>query len=167
AERLAPAADGAALAVKLGPALLRARFADADGWTLFAEALMLLGRRVEAEMVDGFGAALTSSDAPAPAARTEAVENEMARKYPPTPEGVLAITEESMPRLSLTLGEALRALGAGGVRVYLHPSGGPEMYQVSPSELVLGAGALAAFGPAELTYLCALALALGPRGGAL
>ncbi|HEY0096192.1 MAG TPA: hypothetical protein VGB96_17825, partial [Archangium sp.] len=36
-----------------------------------------------------------------------------------------------------------------------------------PDELVLGAGALACFGPVELSYLCALALCLGARGEAL
>jgi hypothetical protein len=69
-----------------------------------------------------------------------------------------------MPRLHAALSAALTGLGAHRVRIFLHPSGGLEAYLARPDELVLGAGALGAFGPVELTYLCALALALGPHG---
>jgi hypothetical protein len=40
-------------------------------------------------------------------------------------------------------------------------------YLVSPTELVVGAGALAVFGQAELVYLVALGLALAEKGLAL
>jgi hypothetical protein len=55
----------------------------------------------------------------------------------------------------------------GSVQVLLDPAGGVEAYLTRPDELVLGAGALASFGPVELGYLCALALSLGEKGIAL
>src|SRR5918996_1636672 len=45
-----------------------------------------------------------------------------------------------------------------------HPT---PSWLVDEDELVLGAGALGVFGPIELGWLCALALALGPKGVAL
>jgi len=42
-----------------------------------------------------------------------------------------------------------------------------EAWQAAPQVLVLGLGALTVFGPSELIYLCALALALGDKGRAL
>jgi hypothetical protein len=72
-----------------------------------------------------------------------------------------------MPRLHLTLGQLLTALGAPETSVLLSVEGGVEAYLTGPNELVIGAGALSCFGSAELSYLCALALALGDRGHAL
>ena len=72
-----------------------------------------------------------------------------------------------MPRLHRALSDALSALHSRVGRIYLDPSGGAEAYLLADDELLLGAGALGCFGPGELTYLCALALALGERGQSL
>jgi hypothetical protein len=85
----------------------------------------------------------------------------------PTPPGALEVTDQSLPRLHAALRPTLKKLGVGSVQVLLDPAGGVEAYLVSPEELVLGAGALASFGPVELSYLCALALSLGEQGIAL
>ncbi|MHB8873812.1 MAG: hypothetical protein ACYC8T_09030 [Myxococcaceae bacterium] len=162
AERLAPSPQGAALAVRLWPSLLRAETNDADGWTLFAEALRLLERSVEAEMIDGFGAALTASELTAPSVPLERLEAGGPEGLAEPPPGLLEVTAGSMPRLSHALSGALQALGAEG-KAWLDPVGGLEAYRVKGG-LVLGAGALSYFGPAELNYLCALAVALGGAG---
>jgi hypothetical protein len=83
--------------------------------------------------------------------------------WPPRPPGILEITEESMPRLHGALSQAVRSL-AGETRMFLDPSGGVEGYLLARDELLLGAGALSCFGPAEIAYLCALAVALGSHG---
>jgi hypothetical protein len=49
----------------------------------------------------------------------------------------------------------------------LDPEGGVEAWLAAPDTLVLGAGALGAFGPVELDFLLALAFALGAEGEAL
>ena len=72
-----------------------------------------------------------------------------------------------MPKLHRAMSDALSALGSGVERLYLDPAGGAEAYQLADTELLLGAGALGCFGPAEIAYLCALAIALGERGHAL
>jgi tetratricopeptide (TPR) repeat protein len=87
AERLAPTAQGAALAIQLWPELLRAKMADADGWTLFSEALRLAGRKTEAVIADGFGAALTFSLSPAETVRIERAIQPIAGELPVTPRG--------------------------------------------------------------------------------
>ena len=69
-----------------------------------------------------------------------------------------------MPQLHTALRLALSSLGAPEVLVYLDPAGGPEAWLAGPETLVLGAGALSHFGPAELTFLVALALLLGDEG---
>ncbi|WP_225408621.1 flagellar hook-length control protein FliK [Stigmatella hybrida] len=166
AERLSPTREGAALATRLWPGLLRARPVDVDGWTLFAEALRLLGRPEAAERVDGIAAALSSSEAPAPAVPVTPLPLPGEFRHP-SPPGALAVTGESLPRLYTALRPTLEALGAGGVRVLLDPEGGVEAYLLGPDALVLGAGALTCFGPAELGFLCALALSLGEAGVAL
>jgi hypothetical protein len=163
-ERLAPTAQGAALAVRAWPQLLGENPADADGWTIYAEGLRLLGRETEAALADGFGAALTSSDAASPTVRPEELDAPDAYRFPELPDGLIAVTEKSMPRLALALNDALEALGARGMTVALNPLGGVEAWQGAPQILVLGAGALAVFGQSELTYLAALALALGEGG---
>ncbi|MDQ3266718.1 MAG: hypothetical protein M3Y59_24220, partial [Myxococcota bacterium] len=148
--------------------LLRAAPVDADGWTLFAEALLLSGRDVAAQQADGFGAALTNSQAASPSVKLAPVARDLGEAYAPSrPARLVPVTGLTMPRLHASLAATLSALGASDVLVSLDPAGGVEGYLVSPTELVLGAGALACFGAAELSYLCALALELGNRGQAL
>ncbi len=96
--------------------------------------------------------------------RPEELDAPEAYRFPELPEGLVAVTEKSMPRLFLALDDALDALGARGMTVALNPLGGVEAWQGAPQVIVLGAGALAAFGQSELTYLCALALAFGEGG---
>ena len=52
---------------------------------------------------------------------------------------------------------------APGLQIWLDPSGASEAWLASAGDLVIGAGALWCFGPVEVTYLVALALALGTR----
>ena len=160
AERLANTREGAPLASRLWPALLRAQLDDADGWTLYAEALRGIGKAGEAELVDGLGAALTLS---VDAVKVPSLRPVTRGPLTPTalPPGAVAVTVGPMSRLHATLKAALTGLGAPGVQVFLAPEGGVEAYLVSPDELVLGIGALAHFGPAELTFALGLALALG------
>jgi hypothetical protein len=111
-------------------------------------------------------AVLSSSEAPAPSAHLMPLPRPSDFRHP-TPPGALEMTEQSLPRLYAALRPTLKKLGVGNARVLLDPSGGVEAYLTSPEELVLGAGALASFGPVELSYLCALALSLGEKGIAL
>jgi tetratricopeptide (TPR) repeat protein len=166
AERLAPSLEGAKLAARLWPGLLKEKTIDIDGWTLYAEALRQLGRGEAAERVDGIAAALSSSEVPAPSAHVMSLPQPSGFRHP-TPPGALPVSEESLPRLYAALRPTLKKLGAGNPELLLDPSGGVEAYLTSPDELVLGAGALACFGPVELSYLCALALSLGEKGMAL
>ncbi|HVG57281.1 MAG TPA: flagellar hook-length control protein FliK [Hyalangium sp.] len=168
AERLSPSVEGAKLAARLWPTLLKEKPIDVDGWTLFAEALRLLGRTEAAERVDGVAAVLSSSEAPAPVVHLLPLNLPRLSAFRhPTPPGALEITEWSLPRLYAALRPTLKKLGVGSLQVLLEPAGGVEAYLISPEELVLGAGALASFGPVELSYLCALALSLGEKGIAL
>jgi hypothetical protein len=165
AERFSSERPGAPLACEIWPTLLRTKLDDVDGWTVFAEALA----RVEndrAPQIDAFGAVLSGSMPQPSGARISAIARGPVQ---PTnaPEGVISVDEHSMPRLSVVLRTALAALGAPELRIWLHAEGGVEAYLVSDDELVLGAGALAVFGPFELGYLLALALALGDSGRAL
>lgn len=164
AERLAPTEQGARLATKAWPRLLMNKVDDADGWTLYAEALRRDGRESDAALADGFGAALTASEGASLVIRPEEVDAPSAYRFPELPDGLLPVSEKTMPRLSLALYDALEALGAKGMTVALDPFGGVEAWQGAPQVLVLGAGALAVYGPSELTYLCALAIALGEEG---
>ncbi|REG26782.1 lipopolysaccharide biosynthesis regulator YciM [Archangium gephyra] len=167
AERLSPTYEGAALAIHLWPELLRQQPVDADGWTLYAEALAACDDvAMEVARVDGFGAALVSSTASASAATLSPVALPEGFRHALPPDAV-PVTDESMPRLHAALRPTLKELGAGAVRVFLNPAGGVEAYLAAPDELVLGAGTLACFGPLELGYLCALALCLGEKGEAL
>lgn len=166
AERLAPSHEGASLAVRLWPGLLKEKTIDIDGWTLYAEALRQLGRSEAAERVDGIAAALSASESPAPSAHVMPLPPPGTFRHP-TPSGALPVTEETLPRLYAALRPTLKKLGAGNPQLLLDPSGGVEAYLASPDELVLGAGALGCFGPVELGYLCALALSFGEKGIAL
>jgi hypothetical protein len=166
AERLAPTEEGAGLAILLWPGLLKQQPVDADGWTLYAEALQAVGAATERARVDGFGAALLSSTASAPSVSLSPVERPGDFRHP-RPEEVLEVTSERMPRLEAALRPLLEGLGLEDTRVLVDPAGGVEAYLLAPDELVLGAGALACFGPVELGYLCALAVCLGASGEAL
>lgn len=164
AERLAPTQQGAALAVRAWPMLLSAEVVDVDGWTLFAEALRKSGRESAAAMADGFGAALSST-----AGATSSVKPSKLAFTPSSqvaPEGAVAVTNETMPRLFAALQEALMGFGADGLSVVLDVEGGVEAW-LGGTKLVLGAGALTVFGQAELPALVAVALALGESGVAL
>ena len=163
AERLSPSIEGSRLASRLWPVLLKDKTLDVDGWTLYAEALRGLGRTEAAERVDGIGAALSASELLSPAAQVMALPKPGNFTHP-RPAGALEVTEESLPRVYAALRPTLKKLGAGDARLMLDPLGGVEAYLIGPEELVLGAGALACFGPVELGYLCALALSLGARG---
>ncbi|MFL5348692.1 MAG: flagellar hook-length control protein FliK [Hyalangium sp.] len=166
AERLSPSIEGCTLAARLWPVLLKEQPFDVDGWTLYAEALRQLGRNEAAERVDGIAAALSASELLAPAAQVMPLPRPSGFSHP-APPGAVAVTEESLPRVLAGLRPTLKKLGAGNTRVLLDPVGGVEAYLTGPDELVLGAGALACFGPVELGYLCALALSLGEKGAAL
>jgi tetratricopeptide (TPR) repeat protein len=161
AERLSATPDGAAFTLTLWPALLREQPADPDGWTLFAEALTRCGRQDAATLADGFGAALTGSLQAAAGAPMADLGPALPEDEVEAPQGGVEVTAQSMPRLHAALSGPLRALGAPGLRVWLDPRGGVEAWLRSGQELVLGAGALGAFGPVELGWLCALTLALG------
>lgn len=165
AERLAPTRQGAALAASLWPALLREDVIDADGWTLYAEALRHLGREAEATLADGFGAALTNTEGPAPAAHLRRLEVRPADEVRP-PDRVARVADDTMPRLAAAVWGAFDGFGVTGLTAALAPAGGVEAW-LAGHTLVLGAGALAVFGPAELPYLIALALRLGDAGEAL
>ncbi|NRD68249.1 flagellar hook-length control protein FliK, partial [Corallococcus exiguus] len=162
-ERFSPSPDGAVLAVRFWPALLREKWPDVDGWTLYAEALHALGRP-EAERTDGIGAALVGSDAPAPRAPVSRLARPAQDFQHPEPDGLVPVTESSLARLHVALKPVLESLGTEAVRVSVDPRGGVEAYLTSPDALVLGAGALGCFGAVELGWLCALALALGSEG---
>ncbi|MBE2252842.1 MAG: flagellar hook-length control protein FliK [Myxococcus sp.] len=161
AERLSRTSQGAALAVRAWTKLLEAKVADADGWTLLAEALGQLGREEDARVADGFGAVLTATTGPAPAVTVGRVSRGPAvapRELPPT---AVPVNDDTMPRLAQVLSDACEALGLGAVSVALDTGGGVGAMFVDQSKLVLGAGALAVFGPTEVTALVALAAALG------
>ncbi len=166
AERLSPTRQGAELAASLWPRLLQSA-GDADGWTLFAEALRQANRVDDAALADGFGAALTSGETQAVSVRAEAVDAPGAYKFPTVPEGLMPVTDSTMPRLKAVLDDALLGLGARGISVCLDPTGGPEAWLAATGLVVIGAGALAVYGQSELTYVLALALALGEEGHTL
>lgn len=165
AERLAPTEQGAALAAKVWPTLLREAVADADGWTLYAEALRHLGRDAAATLADGFGAVLTATKGPAPAVAQARLAVRPAQGVA-APAGVVPVNDETMPRLAAAVADALEGFGVTGLRVVLDPTGGVQAF-LTEDGLVLGAGALSVFGQPELPYLLALALSLGEAGQAL
>jgi tetratricopeptide (TPR) repeat protein len=164
AERMAGEPDGAALAVRLWPELLQREIRDADGWTLFGEALAKLGKVEQAKLADGFGAALTGSQATAPGAAISALVTFPPDFSHPAPPGLVRLGPGSMPRLHGVLAPVLTGLAASSVTVLLDPAGGVEAYLLTPRELVIGVGALSCFGAAELAYLVALGLALAEKG---
>jgi hypothetical protein len=167
AERLSNTEQGAGLAATVWPALLEPNPLDADGWTLFAEALRRLERTQAAELADGFGEAFTGGTTAVKLVPLAKLTSVAKKGLPELPPDALPIDEHTMPRLSGTLAEVLASLGAKGRAAYLDPTGGVEAWLAEGGALVLGAGALAAFGTGELPFLVALALTLGKRGEAL
>ncbi len=167
AERLSGTTQGAQLAVRIWPKLMPAALTEADSWTMYAEALRGSGRPDAATLADGFGAALTATTGPTPAVATKPLEVPGAYKFDVLPPGLVAVNDETMPRLASALSSTLDGLGLTGITVSLDVSGGVEAWLGGETRLVIGAGALAAFGQAELTYLVALAFSLGEHGRAL
>jgi hypothetical protein len=164
AERLSSVPQGAELALRVWPGILKQQPADADGWTLYSEAFRQVNRMRETVLADGFGAALTMSENPSAMLRPEQVNVPEVARFDSLPKGLSVVDDDSMPRLSGALYDALAAMGAKGMTVMLDEKGGVEAWQAAPQVLVLGLGALTVFGPSELIYLCALALALGDKG---
>jgi tetratricopeptide (TPR) repeat protein len=162
AERLAPTTQGAPLASRIWPRLLRENPTDADGWTLYAEALRFQRRESAAQLADGFGAALTSSTGAASRASLRAVRAGPG-SAPDLPKNLGVVTAQSMPYLHACTREMLRALGAGALSVAIDVEGGAEAF-VAQNQLVIGANALGVFSEAELPFLLALAVALGESG---
>lgn len=160
AEQLAPTEQGAALAVRAWTKLLEAKVDDADGWTLLGEALAHLGREQDARVADGFGAVLTGTSGAVPAVSVGRVVRGRVTASE-APAGLRPVNDDTMPRLAQVLRDATEALGLGTVNVLLDTSGGVEAFFIDESRLVLGAGALAVFGPTEVGALVALAAALG------
>ncbi|MCI0670461.1 MAG: flagellar hook-length control protein FliK, partial [Myxococcaceae bacterium] len=166
---LAPTAEGADLASQLWPDLLSAQPVDAEGWRSFAESLRGLGQDRRAQRMEGVASALTDARTPAPAVPVTRVERpvDAPDAFSASPVETVAVTAATMPRLHSALAPSLEAMGAADLEVALDVQGGVEAYLAGPRTLVLGAGALACFGPAELVYLSALALALGAQGAQL
>src|SRR5262249_23924685 len=134
----------------------------------FAGALRLVYRKDAAELAQGFEAALRRGAPDAAPVRIKPVERSVNRSFSAQrPQALVPIFPESMPRLHASLSASLDASGAGPGKPCLDASGGAEAYLAGEDELVLGAGALGCFGPVELAYLSALALALGDRGRVL
>ncbi len=167
AERFAGDEQGAPLAVRLWPALLRQKVADADAWTLLAVALRTVGRATDAALADGFGAALVDSTEPAPLATALTMSPVAAPDAPDAPMDSVPVTDATMPRLASALNELLGAFHLPPRTMVLDPAGGVEAWKGAGDTLVIGAGALGVFGSAELAWLLALAEAMGPHGQAL
>lgn len=166
AERFSSTQEGAGLAARLWPALISRSPLDADAWTLFAEALARTGRMEAAAQVDGIGAALVGTATPSQAAAPRLLVAPGVGERGIPPPGLIEVGPETMPRLHEVARQSLEGFGQTA-RIWLDPHGGVEAYLLGPQELVIGAGALGAFGPTEVRYLIALGLALGPDGAAL
>lgn len=69
-----------------------------------------------------------------------------------------------MPRLAVALRQLLEGFGLGAHRLVLDMSGGVEVWLARDDTVVIGAGALGSYGPAELAFALALAQALGSQG---
>ncbi|HET9155364.1 MAG TPA: flagellar hook-length control protein FliK, partial [Myxococcaceae bacterium] len=167
ATALAESEEGAPLAVQLWGLLLAGNPVDAEGWSLHAEALRNTGRSEAATRSAAFGNLFAGEEIVAPPVPIQPVARGPVRSSMTLPGGVIPVTPEEMPNLRAVLDEALAALGAPELRTWLDPSGASEAWLASAADLVLGAGALSVFGPVEVTYLVALALALGDESPAL
>ena len=164
---LATTEEGASLAVQLWALLLSRHPVDAEGWSLHAEALRHAGRPDAAARSATFGNLFSGEETVATPVAVQPVARGPVRASMTLPGGVLLVTPEEMPNLRSVLDEALAGLGAPGLQIWLDSSGASEAWMASAGDLVLGAGALTLFGPVEVTYLVALALALGDEGQAL
>ena len=158
---------GAPLAAQLWPLLLAEQPVDPEGWALHAEALRRSGRLDASGRAAAFGALFTGEELVPVQVAVQPIARRAVRTSVTLPGGALAVTADEMPNLSAVLEQALAALGAPDVRVWLDPSGAGEAWMAATSDLVLGAGALSLFGPQEMTFLVALALALGDEGQGL
>ena len=167
ASALAGTEVGATLAVELWALLLAQHPVDAEGWALHAEALRHAGRPDAAVRSAAFGHLFAGEETVAAPVPLQPVARGPVRTSVTLPGGVLALTPEEMPNLKTVLDESLAALGAPDLQIWLDPGGASEAWLASAGDLVLGAGALSVFGPLEVTYLVALALALGDEGQAL
>jgi len=167
ATALAATEEGAPLAVQLWAMLLSRHPVDAEGWSLHAGALGHAGRPDAAARSAAFGTLFSGEETVATPVALQPVARGPVRASMTLPGGVLLVTPEEMPNLRSVLDEALAGLGAPGLQIWLDPSGASEAWLASAGDLVLGAGALTLFGPVEVTYLVALALALGDEGQAL
>ncbi|HEY1333657.1 MAG TPA: hypothetical protein VGF31_05330, partial [Myxococcaceae bacterium] len=167
ATALATSEEGASLAVQLWALLLGRHPVDAAGWSLHAEALRHAGRQDAAARSAAFGNLFSGEETVATPVALQPVARGPVRSSMTLPGGVLPVTPEEMPNLRSVLDEALAGLGAPGLQIWLDPSGASEAWLASAGDLVLGAGALTLFGPVEVTYLVALALALGDEGQGL
>jgi tetratricopeptide (TPR) repeat protein len=165
AEQLATFPAGAPSAVALWPGLLSQGVLDADGYQAYALALRHTGRLLDATYFEEFARAARGE---LPLAELPPTITRLARPRAvlthPLPPGALPVQAERMPQLHRALTQALFALGVPEVLAYLDPAGGPEAWLAGRETLVLGAGGLSLYGPAELTYLLALALLLGDEG---
>ena len=165
AEQLATFPAGAPSAVALWPGLLSQGVLDADGYQAYALALRHTGRLLDATYFEEFARAARGE---LPLAELPPTITRLARPRAvlthPLPPGALPVQAERMPQLHRALTQALFALGVPEVLAYLDPAGGPEAWLAGRETLVLGAGGLSLYGPAELAYLLALALLLGDEG---
>ena len=168
AERLSAQNAGASIAVSLWPALLKEAGLDAQGYRAYAEALRRTGRVEDAALFEDFARAAVGefpyAEAPSSITRLSRPRGVLTHPLPP---GAVPLEGAAMPELHRALSAALFALGAPEVLVYLDPHGGPEAWLAGPETLVLGAGGLSYFGPAEFTFLLAVALLLGDEGARL
>jgi hypothetical protein len=153
--------------VQLWALLLAEHPVDPEGWALHAEALRQSGRPEAAARSAAFGNLFAGEETVATPVLVHHVARGPIRTSFTLPGGVLEVTPEEMPNLRAVLDESLAALGAPGLRIWLDPAGSSEAWMASAGDLVLGAGALSLFGPQEVTFLVALALALGDEGQAL
>ncbi|HSP19549.1 MAG TPA: hypothetical protein VLQ79_08545, partial [Myxococcaceae bacterium] len=155
---------GAAVGADIWALLLSHAPVDAEGWALHGEALRNSGRPEAAERSVAFGQLFAGEETAAAPVAIQPVVRAPVRTSVTLPGGVLPVTPEEMPALRSVLDEALAALGAPGVQIWLDPGGASEAWLAGENDLVLGAGALSLFGPIDITFLVALALALGDAG---
>jgi len=66
-----------------------------------------------------------------------------------------------MPRLFQVLSEAASGLGLPPLTLWLDKAGGPQAIFLDEARVVVGAAALAVFGPTEMAAMLALSAALG------
>jgi tetratricopeptide (TPR) repeat protein len=167
AELLGTSEAGAPLACVLWPMILGEHAVDPQAWAHYAEALRRMGRAAAAARAAAFGHLFAGEEPASTPVRVQPVERGPLTHALDLPPGALPVRPEEMPEVSRVLDAALLDLGTVGLSVWLDPTGAAEAWLAREDALVLGAGALSLFGPVELTYLVALALALGDQGALL